>query len=108
VTVLRYVERNARRAKLVRRAENWPWSSLATPRAGFLHDSPVPRPRHWTARVNAPETGAELAARRHSVNRGTPFGVRAWVTHTAARWGLEASLRPRGRPRKTTLGAAEK
>ena len=108
VTVLRYVERNALRAKLVRRAENWPWSSLASPRAGFLHDSPVPRPRNWTARVNAPETAAELAALRGSVNRGTPFGVPAWATRTAARLGLEASLRPRGRPRKTVASSSEK
>jgi putative transposase len=108
LTVLRYVERNALRAKLVRRTENWPWSSLSTPRAGFLHDSPVPLPRNWIARVNAPETGGELAALRQSVNRGTPFGVTAWVRRTAARLGLEASLRPRGRPRKAVKDALEK
>lgn len=33
-TVLRYVERNALRAGLVRRAEDWPWSSLACRLAG--------------------------------------------------------------------------
>ncbi len=29
LTVCRYVERNALRANLVKRAEDWPWSSLA-------------------------------------------------------------------------------
>ena len=100
LTVLRYVERNARRAKLVRQAQHWPWSSLSAPRAGFLHESPVPLPRNWVARVNAPETEAELASLRQSVNRCTPLGAPAWVMRTAARLGLEASLRPRGRPRK--------
>jgi len=103
LSVLRYVERNARRAKLVRQAQNWPWSSLAAPRAGFLHESPVPLPRNWVARVNAPETDAELASLRQSVNRCTPLGAPAWVIRTAARLGLEASLRPRGRPRKETI-----
>ena len=100
LAVLRYVERNPLRAKLVRQAQNWPWSSLSAPRAGFLHECPVPLPRNWVARVNAPETVAELAALRRSANRSTPFGAPAWVRRTAARLGLEASLRPRGRPRK--------
>ena len=100
LAVLRYVERNPLRAKLVRQAQNWPWSSLSAPRAGFLHECPVPLPRNWVARVNTPDTEAELAALRCSVSRGAPFGAPAWVGRTAARLGLEASLRPRGRPRK--------
>lgn len=102
LTVLRYVERNALRARLVKRAENWRWSSLFRPKASFLHESPVPLPRSWAARVNAPETATELAALRTSVNRGAPFGSGIWVARTAKRLGLEASLRPRGRPRKAT------
>ena len=105
LTVLRYVERNPLRAKLVRQAQHWPWSSCSAPRAGFLHESPAPRPRNWVARVNASETPAELASLRQSVNRNTPFGAPAWVMRTAARLGLEASLRPRGRPRKTPAAA---
>ncbi len=100
LTVLRYVERNPLRARLVKRAENWRWSSLSRPKAGFIHESPVPLPRNWVARVNAHETATELAALRNSVNRATPFGSPTWVTRTAKRLGLEASLRPRGRPRK--------
>ena len=103
LAVLRYVERNPLRAKLVRQAQNWPWSSLSAPRAGFLHECPVPLPRNWVARVNAPETEAELAALRCSVNRGAPFGAPTWVRRAAARLGLEASLRPRGRPRKDVV-----
>ena len=46
-TVLRYVERNALRANLVRRAEQWTWSSAAAlaggPYAAMLDAGPVPR-----------------------------------------------------------------
>jgi putative transposase len=111
VSVLRYVERNALRARLVRRAEAWPWSSLAARlgdagarRSGGSAplrpaESPVPLPEDWPVRVNAAETMAELEAIRRSVQRGAPYGGEAWVARAAARLGLEHTLRPRGRPR---------
>jgi putative transposase len=108
LTVLRYVERNPLRAGLVERAENWEWSSLAwwerADRPAFLHDGPVDRGRRWAVDVNRPMSPAEEEAIRRSVNRGTPWGTESWQKRTAARLGLESTLRPRGRPRK----AAEK
>jgi putative transposase len=103
--VMRYVERNALRANLVDRAENWRWGSLAWRDAGepvsFLAVPPVPLPDDWLIRVNVPESAVELTALRRSVNRGTPFGDTVWVEETAANLGLESSLRSRGRPRKS-------
>src|SRR5690242_7501057 len=52
--------------------------------------------------VNAPLSEAELAAVRHSVNRGTPDGSQRWVSSAAVKLGLESSLRPRATPRKET------
>ena len=101
--VLRYVERNALRAHLVRRAENWRWSSLwrrAQGEAAMLADWPVPRPADWLSLVNTPQTEAGLEAVRRSVLRGLPFGSDAWTQRTAHRLGLESTLRPRGRPKK--------
>ena len=37
LTVLRYVERNAKRAKLVKRAEQWQWSSVCAEKRGQLN-----------------------------------------------------------------------
>lgn len=107
LTVLRYVERNPRRSRLVTRAEQWRWSSLYAkgPRPHpLLSASPVDRPRNWVSRVNRPETEAELAeldALRRCVDRGRPFGNPRWAKRMAARMGLESSLRPRGRPRSS-------
>ncbi len=102
--VLRYVERNPLRAEMVRKAERWRWSSLAAALEEappvFLHAGPVPRPKNWLSYVAEPLTVAELARVRHSIERGTPLGEAGWVERTAKRLGLEASLRPRGRPRK--------
>lgn len=104
LTVLRYVERNPLRAGLVRRAEAWPWSSLAWRgrgrRPALLADWPVSCPRTWVEHVNAAQTEAELAAIERSLARGTPFGDDAWTKRIAKRLGLESTLRPRGRPRK--------
>jgi len=106
LTVLRYVERNALSANLVRRAEEWEWGSLywrmhAT--APFaLEESPVPLPGNWRDYVNAPQTAAEVAAIRTCVNRQSPFGAPDWVSRKAVEFGLEKSLAPLGRPRKKT------
>jgi putative transposase len=109
-TVLRYVERNPLRAGLVPRAESWRWSSLGRGAGAgvadlHLHPWPVPRPRDWVEHVNRPETEAELEAVRRSVVRGQPFGGDDWQRQTAARLGLDFTLRPRGRPKKNNDGA---
>ena len=103
LTVLRYVERNALRAGMVERAEDWEYSSLKLRREKqppeFLSRGPVELPRNWRQLVNKPLTEGELAAVRNSVNRGAPFGSPDWQQATAKQLGLESSLRPRGRPK---------
>jgi len=107
LTVCRYVERNARRANLVEDAAAWRWSSLhrwlrgPAPARELLSAWPLRRSADWLAHVNAPQTEAELAALRRSIQRGSPFGSDTWTENTAARLGLESTLRPRGRPRLT-------
>ena len=108
LTVLRYVERNPVRAGLVERAEQWPWSSARWWRQGespplYLQLGPVARPPDWLDYVQQPLTLDELQAVRTSVNRGRPYGTLPWMQETAQALGLEPSLRPRGRPRKTSV-----
>jgi putative transposase len=102
LTVLRYIERNPVRAGLVPRAQDWPWSSAAPTLAGAptLHAGPVPRPDEWLVHVNAPQTEAEVERLRENVRRGRPLGDSLWTAATVRQLGVEASLRPLGRPRK--------
>jgi putative transposase len=104
LTVCRYVERNAARAKLVQSPQRWPWCSLAKrqskrPPAWLLplKQWPVKAPRDWTAWVKGAETAAEWEALQVSLKRGRPFGEAAWQKETAALLELESTLRPRGR-----------
>jgi putative transposase len=107
VTMLRYVERNALRAGLVSRAEDWPHGSLAVaagrPIPVVLEPGPVPRDQAWIKRVNRPGSEAELEALRRSIARGAPFGTPAWSKATATDLGLQSSLNPRGRPKKRSV-----
>lgn len=108
LAVARYVECNALRAKLVKRAEDWAWSSLQVRRDGpeelreCLADWPVAGgvPRQWLRTVNATQNQKELEAIRLCVNRSRPFGGERWVIKTASKMGLTSSLRSPGRPRK--------
>ena len=105
-TVCRYVERNALRANLVRRADQWRWSSLWRRVHGdkesrqLLSAWPLPLPKNWLSLVQAPQTESELKAVRRSLQRGCPFGSSTWCEQTAARLGTKHTLRPRGRPKK--------
>ena len=97
--VVRYVERNALRQNLVRRAENWRFGSLWRRVQGkpesrqLLSDWPVPRPRSWVQYVNQPQSAAELEAIRRSVARGQPYGGEDWRPHhgATARFGIDIS-----------------
>jgi putative transposase len=106
LTVLRYVERNPLRAGLARKADSWQWSSLRQrirqASDSVLSTGPVAVPSNWLRLVQQPQTDAELAALRRSVQRGTPFGGPRWTQRAARELDLESTLRPRGRPRKPT------
>jgi putative transposase len=100
--VQRYIERNPVRAGLVQRAQDWLWSSAASVRDGrpLLTAGPVVHAVDWLAHVNRPQTEAEVEALRECIRRRRPYGDVDWTARTAKAMGLEASLRPLGRPRK--------
>jgi len=123
LTVARYVERNALRAGLAERAEQWLWSSLwrrtnpgerrsagvdgadAIERCDLpLSPWPVRRPTDYLQWVNDPQTAAEEQAVRLSITRGRPFGDTDWQARTTKRLGLESAYRPSGRPKKPQPG----
>jgi putative transposase len=104
LSVIRYVERNPLRSRLVASAEDWPWSSIREREGlpgwhGLIVPAPVALPQRWIEYVNAEQAPEELANLRQSSEKGAPFGEASWARGTAERLGLESTLRPRGRPR---------
>jgi putative transposase len=109
--VLRYVDANALRARLVGRAQDWRWCSLGCASVDselarkLLSEWPIDRPMRWTAIVNAPMRDADVTRVKTSIARERPFGSDAWSHRLARALGKEHTLRPRGRPRKMATPA---
>lgn len=102
LTLCRYVEANASRAKLVKKSENWQWGSMYCRKHkkallnSWLSKWPVDRPRNWSALVNKIIEKSDLKTMRHSVARGTPLGSDNWKNRMAKNLSLKTTLRPRG------------
>jgi len=108
--VCRYVEANPIRAKLVERAEDWPWSSLHQHErlkyGGILRLEPWPiaRPEHWIDLVNAAQNHTEMGQLRKCADSNLPFGAAAWQHAMATLFKTAPSLRPPG-PRPNNVGS---
>jgi len=113
LTVLRYIEANPLRARIVRRAEEYLWSSYPYHGVGQANElvdrlvlyeelSPTPsvRRRKWAEKVHRPLEEQALKAIRRASATGLPYGNPAWVERLAKRLDLDLTIRPRGRPRK--------
>jgi putative transposase len=104
LTVVRYVEGNARQTRLAVKAEDW--SSLWRRAHGnpeeraLLDEGPRPMPplNDWIDLVNEPLPSDQLNRVSKSIGRGRPFGGDDWTRRTAVQLGLTSTLRPRGRP----------
>ena len=105
LTLMRYVEGNPLRARMVERAEEWPWSSLGAATGSDqvkvqLSPWPVDKPRDWSDRVNELVEPQTLERVRLSIARNRPYGDH-WIARVAKRHGLESTLRDPWRPKKT-------
>ncbi|MBL8139637.1 MAG: transposase [Acidobacteria bacterium] len=69
LTAARYVEANARRAGLVRRAEQWEWSSASAKGHQPIDEWPVAKPDDWTDLLDAHLTQGEISTCIHQPKR---------------------------------------
>lgn len=103
MTLIRYIEANAKRAKIVRRAEEWDYGSLMEreyKHRTLLSKLYIDLDEDWVGYVNAPMPKGELHTIRNSVNRQAPLGNQKWQIETATKHGMLSTLNERGRPRK--------
>ncbi len=80
LVLCRYIERNAKRAGLVKKAEDWRWGSLyrwseaSEPLPRLLSSWPIPRSPNWLRRVNEALGDKQLDQIRWSIRRGSFLG----------------------------------
>lgn len=104
--LIRYVERNPFRAKLVKRAQDWQWGSAhrrtqGTPQEKtLLSDTIIELPHDYLEWLNEQEDIDTLASIRQSVNKGTPYGAPKWVKRMVDKFDLLLTTRFRGRPNR--------
>jgi len=81
LTVMRYIERNPVRAKLVATTQAWPYSSANV--RPFVSEGPIAKATDWLAWANAPQTPAELEGLRNAFG-SRPTGQRREVPTAAS------------------------
>lgn len=106
LTVMRYIESNPLRAGFVKDAADWPWSSFAIRQGSDslfdLSDGPLELPSRWSEIVHQRIADRQLDPLKNSIDRSSPLGDHDWVKSAALKMKLESTLRPRGRPKKST------
>lgn len=104
---IRYIERNPVRARLVERAEDWPWSSAAAHGGAYqdtLLDAGRPFPGTlrggWLEWLTLPPSEQELLAIRGATRTGRPCGSSDWVHQLEQTTSRTLAAKAPGRPRK--------
>jgi putative transposase len=101
----KYVEANALRAGMVKKAEEWPWSSLylrlnnpALAKRIFA-SWPIDMPKNYLSLLNQPLPKVQLDSIRASIEKSKPFGSEGWVSKQVNKYDLGYTLRQAGRPK---------
>lgn len=106
LAVIKYTERNAVRAKLVSRCEDWRWGSTWRRLRGtieqkkLLDEIPGELPDDYAQWINTADKEDDLKTIRMSVNKSVPYGRERWVDRMVSQHHLESTLKAPGRPRK--------
>ncbi len=109
ITLVRYVERNAKKAGLCNMAQDWKWSSIWRRENGnkeqckILSEWPVEMPSGYLELVNQEFDKKNIETERvidATIEKGNPFGNSEWLKKIVKKFGLEQTLRKVGRPKK--------
>ncbi len=106
LTLIKYIERNPVRAKLVMQCETWQWGSAwrrvhgESKQKQLIDTLPTPLPHGYKRWINTPDTATELDRIHTSIQKGVPYGRESWVEKMVTKHHLESTLQQPGRPKK--------
>jgi len=105
---LRYVERNPVRAKMVKKAEEYAWSS-ASAHCGLTENSllsslnclgSVISTENWSEWISLPNNEREIQILRRNIEKGLPCGSDKFIEKLEVISDKVLKFRPQGRPKK--------
>ncbi|MEK7564323.1 MAG: transposase [Patescibacteria group bacterium] len=105
LALVRYVERNAKRANMVKKVEDWKWSSAWRRVYGIqnqkkiLSSWPISIPKNYLEYLNESQNEEEVDMIRRSIIKNIPFGGDSWCDRVVKKFNLEQTLRGVGRPK---------
>lgn len=109
ITLVRYVERNAKKAGLCNLAQDWRWSSIwrrqngSAEQTAILSEWPVDMPKNYLSLVNESVDSDNESKEKvidTTIEKSNPYGNNNWVEKVVKKFGLEQTLRGVGRPKK--------
>ncbi len=105
---IRYVERNPVRARMVRKAERYPWSSAAA-HCGLTEDNVLStltkwrklsdQVDNWSAWLAEGDEGNDLDAIRRNIEKGLPCSSGQFISKLERLSGRMLQYQPQGRPK---------
>ena len=103
--LVRYVEKNPKKSKLVRRAEQWRWSSAwrkkygTAKQKGLLSNWLIPMPKNYFLWINQPQSKQEQEIIEMSIKKSAPLGDINWREKIINKFDIQSTIRSVGRPK---------
>ena len=105
LTLIKYIERNPVRAKLVMTCEEWQWGSAYKRLQGtvaekkLLSELPIELPKNYREWINEEEKEEIITGVRNSVIKSMPYGGEDWTEKMINIHNLQSTTRAPGRPK---------
>ena len=102
--LLKYVEVNPKRARIVKDCIDYKYSSANTrvknEKDLLIDETPICLPDDWHSYINSDEKNIDIESIRNCINRQSPLGDENWRYMVSKKYNLESTINPIGRPKR--------
>ena len=107
LVLLKYVEANPKRARIVKDCIDYKYSSannrIKNNENLITDEIPILLPDDWYGYINSDEKITDIESIRNCINRQAPLGDKNWKYMVSKKYNLESTINPRGRPKKEEI-----
>lgn len=104
LVLLKYVEANPKRARIVKDCIDYKYSSannrIKNNENLITDEVPILLPADWYTYINSDEKITDIESIRNCITRQAPLGDKNWKYMVSKKYNLESTMNPRGRPKK--------